>query len=193
MSIATIAASKGVSVSELVEQFGDMTYDLAEATFVGETELALGRPEGQQLVDMSAQTLAETAFYLGVNIEDLAPPETGATALLMSKARAYLRTGASRVAKVARAHTGGIIAGILAIGTVGTGYMWLTEDLQVRLAQVDSRREIGLKAVAKATPAQLDPIIGNLAKPPGLQIPAWGWAALALGGGLLAYRFWKRS
>ena len=193
MSLATIAASRGVSVSQLVDEFGDLVYDLSEATFVGETELALGMPEGQGLVDLSAQTLADTAFYLGVNIEDLAPPETGATALLMSKARAYLRTGAARVAKVAKAHTGGIIAGILAIGAVGTGYMWLTEDLQVRLAEVSSRREMGLKAIAKATPGQLDPIIGNIAKGPGLQIPGWGWAAIALGGGLLAFRFWKRS
>lgn len=193
MSIATIAAAKGVPVSQLVDEFGEMVYDLSEATFVGETELALGRPEGQSLVDMSAQTLAEAAQYLGVSIDELAPPETGATAMLISKARSYLRTGASRVAKVARTHSGGIIAGILAIGTVGTGYMWLTEDLQVRLAQVDMRRELGLKAITKATPGQLDPIIGSLAKPPGLQIPWWGWAAILGGGGLLAYRFWKRS
>ena len=143
---------------------------------------------------MSAQVLADTALYLGVSLDDLAPSgETGASALLFSKARAHLRAGASNVAKVVKTHSGGIIAGILAVGGVATGFMWLTEDLQVRLAEVDAREAIGLAAVAKATPDQLNPIIGNLAKGPGLQIPWWGWAALLGGGGLLAYRFWKRS
>lgn len=190
--MADLAAQWGTTVPDIIEDYGNLAYTLAEATFVGEVAVGLGLPQGQALIDNAASVLASATEELGLDIDAEGPviPETGAAAALVSRAAAYLAKGAAGVAKTVAKHSGGIVAAILAIGLVTTGYSYFTEDLQVRLAQVEANKESTAKAIAKANPEQLQGLLQQM--DPGFTLPWWGWGLLVVGGGALAWRQWGR-
>ncbi len=190
--MADLAAQYGTTVPDIIEDYGNLAYTLAEATFVGEVAVALGLPQGQVLIDNSASVLASATEELGLDIDAEGPviSETGAAAALVSRAASYLAKGAAGVAKTVSKHSGGIVAAILAIGLVTTGYSYFTEDLQVRLAQVEANKEATSKAIAKANPEQLQGLLQQMDT--GFTLPWWGWGLIIVGGGALAWRQWGR-
>jgi hypothetical protein len=192
MTIQEIATAAGTTVADLVEDYGNVVYDLAGATFIGQMQLALGLPAGQALVDESAGVMADLSEFLGIDIADLGPLETGAATSMLTAARTYLKAGAKTVATTAKGSASGVVKAIVAIGLTAGSYMWMTEDLQVRLADVDLKKEIGAAAVAKLTAAQAADVVDQLTSPAPFSIPWWGWAALAAGG-LAAYRYYDKG
>lgn len=192
MTIQEIAAAAGTTVEELVEDYGNVVYDLAGATFIGQMQLGLGMPAGQDLVDESAGVMADLSEFLGIDIADLGPLETGAATSMITAARAYLKTGAKTVAATAKGSAAGVVKAIVAIGLTAGSYMWMTEDLQVRLAAVDLKKEVGAALVAKVTSGQAADALDNLTSAAPFSIPWWGWAALAAGG-LAAYRYYDKG
>ena len=189
MTLEEIAAASGTTVVDIIEDYGNLVFDLAGATLIGQTMLVLGLPDGQALVDDSASLMADMSDQLGVSIEDLGPLETGAATAVIRAAAKYLKTGAAAVARQASASSAGIVKAILALGVVGTSYMFFTEDLQVRLAQVEKQKYLGSLAVAKMDAAQAAAAVESLGAGESFRIPWGGWLGLAGG----AYFAWDRS
>jgi hypothetical protein len=202
-NLQSIAAAAGTTVLELVEDYGNLAYSLAETTLVGQIAAQAGIAGGQALVDDAASLLADTSEFLGVDIAqldlpatpdtyDAVPvPETGALPTTLAKARTYLGKAAPRVAQRIAASGTAIVKGLVAIGLTYAAYGWLTEDLQVRLAEIESRRSATVQAIAKLPAEQLGPIAQQLAQAPGVAIPWWGWA-LGLGAAGLVFWRWLR-
>lgn len=190
-TIEEIAAEAGTTVVEIVEDYGNAVFDLAGATFIGETMLAVGLPGGQSLVDDSASLMADMSGQLGIDIADLGPLETGAPTAVIRAAAKYLKNGAQVVAQRAASSSAGVIKAILAIGLVGTSYMFFTEDLQVRLAHVEKQKYLGSLAVAKMDSAQAAAAVESLGAGGGFKVPWWGWLGLA-GGAYFAWARWAR-
>ncbi len=191
-TIEQIAAGAGTTVADIVEDYGNVVYDLAGATFIGQMQLGLGMPEGQALVDGSAAVLADLSEFLGIDIDELGPLETGATASMLSAARTYLKSGAKTVAATAKGSAAGVVKAIVAIGLTAGSYMWMTEHLQVRLAEVDLKKEVGAALVAKVTSEQAASALDNLTSGAPFSIPWWGWLALA-GGAAAAWRYYDKG
>lgn len=193
MTIQEIAAAAGTTVEDLVEDYGNVVYDLAGATFIGQMQVELGLPAGQDLIDESAGVMADLSEFLGVDVDDLGPLETGAAGSVLQAARTYLKAGAKNVAATAKGSASGVVKAIVAIGLTAGSYMWMTEDLQVRLAAVDLKKEIGAAAVAKITSeSELAKIAGQMASASPFALPWWGWAALAAGG-IAAWRYYDKG